>query len=255
MARIVTRLSDLYDMISKADANALRPDRLDWLKEMVEGIDVDRMGFEGAWIANDALKFEMVKYGSTEYLFTRLQREAAREKVGGSESWSAYVPKERLDDLIKTEPERRNADWRATAVEFLVQVFQERSVEGTRSRAFERLRSRYTSWSFGVFTIAFVLCIFVSVAAIQALGGYEPLPFTVMVVTAIFGGALVGLLNTRDSRTSTSELRRSWWVLMTQPVIGGAMALILYFALGSGLLSFGSTSVGINATPTRYPVS
>jgi hypothetical protein len=228
------------------------------------------INIHAAWEYAGALERFLLLLGDDEYLLTRLIAEERREKKAALGSWSEYLDREKLAELLKefksqpVEPKTRSR-----VVESLSYIYAERIRYTRHQRAREELKADYLNGLTFFLTLLLLLllqCVYLAAKTnagaglITSVGNlfWSLLTFNFVInlqsqeirnalvagITGALGSTLSGFYKLRDEEGGITALRSFRSAMWAQPFVGAVVGVLLWLLLLSGMIAIGVSSPG-----------
>jgi hypothetical protein len=202
--------------------------------------DVAKLKIDGAWELAGTLKRLNLRFGNREYLASLLEYEQRRaEKAGRWHGWNAHFNADELRLLLNAftlrEPTLAN---HTRAVDRLNFLYLQREEAGRDRRARAALKKRFLT------VLAPLLLLLLAGFGVAAQHAAHDNIWETLLLAACagaLGSTLSGIFKVRDQLERLDELRSFGPAMRVQPLIGACAGTILFLALQSHAISFGTT--------------
>lgn len=193
-----------------------------------------------AWELSDSLKVMLPQIADDEYLGLFLENEKVRDDNRRRFSWSSYLDRHELDDLLEAfRSSSVNLAQRTRAIDRLVFLLDKRNEDGAHYRTRMQLRSRYVTkaaYLLGPLVLGLMVATY--------FAGDDSV--AIILVTALAGAVGSSLAGTRKLRDviTTNDLRTTKIGTLSQPLVGAAAGLATLFLFTSGIVQLPGTGAG-----------
>ena len=206
---------------------------------------------KAAWDIADDLKELLPTVASDAYLYTLLLDEKARlEKDKGH--WCDYFEDSSLQEII-SKYEQMDGGFRQErnkVIDRLTALYKFRNDKGRHDRAREGIRARYLEKMAGILAGG-ILLVLMSWFAITN-DAYQTLLLFFVVIAGAIGALLSRALRLRNLNFIT-EINILMNTIITQAVLGGVLAMIVWLVLYSGVITIQGFEVGgFTVKPSTY---
>jgi hypothetical protein len=198
---------------------------------------------DGAWELAGALKRLNLRFADREYMISQLEYEQRRAtKAGRWHGWNTHFDEHELEQLLNAFKLRKPTLAHHTrAVDRLTFLYLKREEAGRDRRARAALKKLYLT------LLAPLLLLLLAGSTVAVNVATHGNVWEMLLLTLCAGGlgsTLSGIIKVRDQLERLDDLRSFWPAMRVQPLIGATAGLILFLALQSNAVAFGSTTDG-----------